>query len=620
MSPLLLLLACGPGMPSKPWSGTPHTGEPDGAADDSADEPTPADSAEEPSDSTPPEPLVLEYPERRVGMFYLAWHAYAAKAMAALPEDQRRTVDAVIAEDGASFADLLYNPGLYSTAMAFHWHQEPAPGFYCLYREREGEAPYAEPYAGPDCGDTAALARTHAEQLWGAGVDFVYVDLTNLPAMSDFTDVLGLRPFEVLLEEWQSLREAGVPTPQVAAWVPVSGVSADQTATLSRLVEVYAQYRHDDILFRPDPGDAPVIFGVGAAADWDPALVAEAEAAGVSLVPLWGNLSAAQLAASTAGWMQPCVAEEVFTTLVTPDTACDQGYTTSSPLGTVLSVSRSYQIGYASLPLQSSGRNGGLTFQKQMETAFAVQPDVLLVNAWNEHIAQPQSNPYAADYGDLGRSMGATDVASGDVSEDWLWVDMYGQEFDRDFEPTVEGGEAGLDLLASCLRVFASGATSCADASEACCQLAEGWTLVYSLRQPGDVLETDHLLTANPTERDLLLASGWEEVGNPLYAPPGLTSGADSAAGPFRLYPSAGEGRSALYRCYTGGGHFFSLDAACEGVSTESTLGWISDARSSETPRPLLRCYHPTTGAHLAWLLESCPDPLVAEAVLGYVR
>lgn len=625
MLPLLLILGCGPDLGSK--SGLPGGGDETGATTSPGDDTGQGGhtgGGESGGDDSAVEsggPVVLTWPEHRVGMFYLAWHAYAAKAMAMLPEDQRRTVDDVIVDDGASFADLLYNKGLYNTAMAFHYHQEPEPGFYCLYRTRDGEAAYDEPWAGPDCGDISGVARTHAEELWGAGVDFVYVDLTNLPAMSAFSDVLGLRPFEVLLEEWEALRESGVPTPQIAAWVPVSGVGAGETATLSRLLDDYRLYWDDDLLFRPHAGDAPVIFGVGAASDWDASLVAEADAAGVTLVPLWGNLSASQLAAGTAGWMQPCTSGGDFTTLISADTDCDQGYTTASPLGTVLSVSRSYQIGYASLPLMAAGRNGGLTFQKQVETALAVRPDVLLINAWNEHIAQPQSNPYADSYGDLGRSMGATDVADGDPGQDWLWVDMYGQEFDRDFEPTVEGGDAGYQLLKSCLRVYATGATSCSDSGESCCQLAEGWTLIYSLRARGGGVEGDHLLSNSAYERDVALSSGdWEEVGNPLYAPPGLDDGADTADGPFRLYPSSGSGRTALYRCYTGGGHFFSTDPGCEGQTTEYTLGWMADARSSETPRALLRCYDGTTGAHVAWLLESCPAPLSAEAVLGYVR
>lgn len=623
---LIPLLACTPDMKSRPFD--PGGGDADSAGDvggdsaldssgDSAGDTGPDSSAETGSTG----PVVITWPERRVGMFYLAWHAYAAKAMASLPEASRRTVDDVIAEDGASFADLIYNPGLYSVGMAFHYHQEPQAGFYCLYRLRDGEAPYDEPYTGPDCGDVSALARLHAEQLWDAGVDFVYMDLTNLPTMSAFGDVIGLRPLEVLLEEWEALREEGVPTPQIAAWVPLSSPGEGAEAMSTRVLAVYAAHWDSDILFRPDPGDPPVIFGVGEASAYDPALVAAAEAAGVTVAPLWGLLSESALAAGTAAWMQPCTSAGVSTTLVSPGVDCDQGWTSTSPLGTVVSASRSFQLGYASLPFQASGRVGGLTFQKQMETALAVQPDVLLLNAWNEHIAQPQANPYDSGAGLLRRSMGASDVADGDPSADWLWVDMYGAEFDRDFEPTVEDGGAGYALLQSCVRVFKSGATTCSDAAEACCQTAAGLNLVYSLRVVGGGdADTDHLLTLSASERDILVAGGaWEEIGTPFYAPPGLSTETTSD-GPFQLYAEGGSGRTLLYRCATPGGHFFSQYPDCEGQTVEGPLGWMADARSSEMPRPLLRCYNSSTGSHPHSLVEACPAGTSAEAVLGYVR
>ena len=614
---LLLILACSPGLtPAREKYGDPETGDP---ADDSV---ATDDSALVDDSAAPVEPYVQPWPEDRIGIFYLTWHAYAAKAMAALPADARDTVDAVITEDGASFADLLYNDGLYNTAMAFHYHQEPAPGFYCLYRERDGEAPYDEPYAGPDCGDIASVAQLHAAQLTDAGVDFVYVDLTNLPTYTAFGDVLGLRPLEVLLDEWSALRARGVATPQVAAWVPLSAVGADETPMVRKVLAVYADYADSDLLFRQHEGDAPALFGVGEASTYDPSLAAEASAAGVTVAPMWGLLSDEALAAGTAAWMQPCETGGTATTLIAPGTPCGQGYTTASPLGTVLSVSRSYQLGYASLPFQSTGRNGGLTFQVQMDTALSVRPDVLLINAWNEHIAQPQANPYDASYGDLKRSMGATDVSDSDPSADWLWVDMYGQEFNRDFEPTVEGGTAGYDLLSSCLRVYRSGATGCDDSSEACCQRGLGWSLVYSLRvRGGGVADTDHLPTLSAAERDSLVAGGgWEEVGNPFYAPPGLASGGTSTDGPFQLYAEAADGRTAVYRCLVGVDHFMSTDPSCEGQTTEGPLGWVANTRSSEMPRPLLRCYNPVSGAHPHSLVEGCPSGTIGESVLGYVR
>ena len=347
----------------------------------------------------------------------------------------------------------------------------------------------------------------------------------------------------------------------------------------------------------------------------DAGLLAEVASRGVLAVPLWGNLGEEPLARGWAGWMQPCTTGADFTTLVSPSTPCDQWYTTTSPLGTVLSASRSYQVGYASLPLQAAGRLEGLTFQKQMETAFAVQPDVLLLNAWNEHIAQPQPNPYGGQ-AELRQSMGET--GHGDDTRDWLWVDMYGAEFDRDFEPTVEDGGAGLTLLQSCLRVWRTGARSCSNPHEACCQLGAGRTMVHSVRVRGGVTTGDHVPTVEYGEVAELVSTGaWEEVCNPHYGPPGLCGGGTTPDGPFQLHPADGAGRVPIYRCYSGADHFLSPDAGCEGRTTERLLGYADGTRTTAMPRALLRCYG---AVHLHALDAPCPDGSTAESVLGYVR
>ena len=603
--------------PGGPGGGGPGGGGGDGGSGDGGDS---ADSEPvTPGDSAPPAPWEMVYPDERVGIFYLTWHAYAADAYRQLEEPL--TVEAVIRDTDRYFSDVL-GGDLYQEAAAFHYHAQPEPGFYCLYRPRDGEAPYAEPDAAATCPDTATVAAAHAAQLWDAGVDFVYVDLTNLPAYSAFSDVLGVRPFEVLLEEWAALRAAGQPTPQVAAWVPAAALGEGQEPTWGRLLASVQDPAYADLVLRHVPTGEPVIFIVAHSAD--DVEVERVRAEGLLPVLLWGNLDAATLAGGVAGWMQPCAAGGAFTTWVDPDTPCDQSWSPTTPIGSVVSVSASYQIGYASLPLQASGRAGGLTLQKQFETALAARPDYLLINAWNEHIAQPQANPYDPALGGLRRSMGVTEVPEGDASADWLWVDMYGADLTRDIEPTVEGGAAAYELMASCLRVYRGGATSCDDAGEACCQLAPGWRVVYSLRAPGGGadMSTDHVPTIDAPERDALVAGGWEEVCNPHYGPPGLCGGGTTGDGPFFLFPADGPDRAALYRCFTGVDHFLTLAPGCEGTTGEGSPGWVSTVRDSETPRPLRRCYNAPAQAHFHWLDERCPaiDGVSEEAILGYVR
>lgn len=564
------------------------------------------------------------YPARRVGIFYLAWHAFAADAMGQLPAAQRHTVDEALRSPTLTFADLLPTAALSQQAHAFRYHAKPQLGFYCLYRKRPGEAAYGEPNFVKDCPNIQNVARTHATQLWSAGVDFVFVDLTNLQGMSPFADVLGVRPLEVLLEEWRKARDAGIMTPQVAAWVP----APDKTGPMvyEEVLALYNNPAFADLIVRDPKSGKKVAFLVDYLTT--AAGLAAVEANGgkndVVAVRLWGLLQQSKLNAGVASWMQPCQIGGKWTTIVEAGRPCDQGYAANSPLGSILSVSTSYQLSYASLPFHAAGRREGLTLKKQFERAFTVKPDWLLINSWNELIAQPQQNPHPASMGPLRHSMGAYD-ASG-VS---LWVDAYGAEYVRDLEPTVEYGSAYYDLMKSCLRVYRLGGCKAAGAgSETCCKLDQAFTLVRSLREkdPQNLLNTHHVLSTGDNERNTLVASGaWEEVCNPLLGVPQLCGGGamTNADGPFELYAQAGPQRKALMRCYTGVSNFFSLDPACEGTQVVGTLGYLSTVQDSRTARPLWRCYNTVAQRHFHWLGTGCPTSkpgVKQESQLGWVR
>ncbi|MEZ4469003.1 MAG: hypothetical protein R3F43_32375 [bacterium] len=193
--------------------------------------------------------------------------------------------------------------------------------------------------------------------------------------------MLGVRPRRCWPRRRRRCAAAGVPTPQIAAWVPRRpGRRTWRTAGRGRpssrastATQPYADLILRDrqgrmILFAVDHGGLPA----------DAGQIAQAEAAGdVVVVRLWGLLAPNQLAGGQAAWMQPCEAPGppkrrlTFTTLVSPQNPCGQRATPASPIGSMLSVSASYQLGYASLPFQSTGRGGGLTLRRQFATACA---------------------------------------------------------------------------------------------------------------------------------------------------------------------------------------------------------------------------------------------------------
>jgi hypothetical protein len=564
------------------------------------------------------------YPKKRVGIFYLAWHAFAADAMQQLGAAQQRTVEDVIRGASPSFFSILPTAALRAQAADFHYHARPKLGFYCLYRKRAGEPAHAEPNFVPDCPGTAGVAKAHAQQLWSAGVDFVYLDLTNLPEMGPFADVLGVRPLEVLLEEWAALRAQGTMTPQVAAWLPAPLKAAGKTMTYEAVLKIYNTPSFEKLLLRDAKGKKVVFLVDHNTSDVSRQTIeANGGANDIVGVRLWGLLDKQKLSAGVASWMQPCEVGGSWTTIVEAGTPCNQGHTPQSPIGSILSASVSYQLSYASLPFQAAGRAGGLTLRQQFATAFAVQPDWLLINSWNELVAQPQPNPYPASMGELRKSMGVSDE-----SGLWLWVDPYGAEYLRDIEPTAEWGSLYYDLMASCIRVHRLGGCGAPQAkSEDCCQVADRYHLIRSLRvkDPGNGMSTHHVLSHGTVERDTLVATGqWEEVCNPILGNPQLCGGGTmaNADGPFRLFVSGGPDRGLLTRCYTGVANFFSTDPACEGTQVVGPLGYFSTLRTSETARPLRRCYNASALRHFHWLGTACPSlPGVKdEGQIGFVR
>ena len=263
----------------------------------------------------------------RVGMMYEAWHApcFFGRGSAGL------TVEAVLQSNGSrKMADMQAGMDLLRS-MDFYWHKEPADGFYCIFRNRPNSTAAAAAAAAavvaaatttattttageaqgsssasspprarlhltqpsltddpplPDCPNITATLTRHAAMLAGAGVDFVFVDSTNIQNAGYAADVLQLRPIEVLLEEWTALRAAEVPTPRVVVWQNLQDATGDLWKSVLAL---YQDPKYKDIIYRDDaPGGGTgkqVLFTTSNPAQ---ELVDEIEASGdVVVVTAW---------------------------------------------------------------------------------------------------------------------------------------------------------------------------------------------------------------------------------------------------------------------------------------------------------------------------------------------
>ena len=562
-----------------------------------------------------------DVPEHRVGMFYVVWHTPAAHAMKQIAAQGgvQRTLEDLLRSGGAfSYSDVYKNQGVEAQAAAFYWSVRPQRGFYCLYRARTGEAGIA-----PDCDGIAETAAAHAEALLAAGVDHVIVDATNLTDLGPASDLLQLRPAEVLFEEWAKLRAAGKKTPQIALWAAIPTGATHWT----KHVSLYENPAYEGLLLRDRKTKKKVYFVV------DPDAVDEESKKRVPSADIMASLRAADLVvqrmwtlgttdASRDRWsfLAPCRAGDKDITTILGDEPCDQAHTPASTLGSAVAVAPSYQVNFGSLPYAASGRFRGHTFRKQWATALSVMPEYVFVSGWNEFVSAPQANPIAGD--PFAKSMGLERDPEGRN----LFVDTFGAEFGRDIEPTVEYGSEVYDLMTSCARVFhrnaATGARGCNDVAETCCakQPADTYRTVLAARN--DVLE-DVVLSTSRSELTTLLGAGHREVCSRHGAPSTFCLRGDEPStplGPFIAFGSGGAGRRALHRCIIGNRHFYSLAAGCEGQVFDGTLAFLQEAPSSEMPRRLQRCFHPTTGEHTVALGFDCPAGFTTVETLGYVR
>jgi len=102
---------------------------------------------------------------------------------------------AYVANSSIVFPDLQYM--LHSNFL----QHRPAIGCSCFYEKRAGEAGYI-----PDCTGVSAAAAQKASWMVQAGLQFAISDGTNRGLWpSSASDVLQMRPAEVLAREWMAL-------------------------------------------------------------------------------------------------------------------------------------------------------------------------------------------------------------------------------------------------------------------------------------------------------------------------------------------------------------------------------------------------------------------------------
>jgi len=595
-----------------------------------------------------------------VGILYNVNFVQAAQAQAAVMRlgATPLTTELVIRSDGALTLDDVYGRGLAlnltnsSLAFQIYGAQPQAHGFYCLYTARP-----TDPLPAParDCANATGVARALAATLVAAGVDWITLDATNWPIFDNSTydvnsktargsllvDATLIRPIEVLLDAWASMRAEGLPTPRFAVWpcAPSPAVVPAARAMWRYMLDaLYNDARYSELVLRDADGKmvffmSPKPGAKGAQCFGNDTLALIEANSGrhdVAVTLMWAQIGAGAFGAGEWGFFSPCTDGGVSTSSVVDAPACAQHVTSATPGGAIVEVTAStgYMLSASGLPYAAPGHLRGLTLARQFEAVLAARAPALLLSSFNEHTGGRATLPGGPR---IAFNMGLPR----DSQRDLVWVDSYAAEFTRNLEPTVEGGSRVWDVLVACVKLYRAAAT-CASAGvapdDACCSRAdkEVFASVWSLALRGG--RDDHVLTASRAERTALVAAGWAEVCAPVANPSVFCvdkTATDGRDGPFIVYNVAGASplgpTRPLTRCVdaASGAHSFTTREACEGSGrADGVLGHVATVRGGEMLRALRRCISAggNATARMHALDLACDQPDGDGEVLGFVR
>lgn len=318
-----------------------------------------------------------ERAKRVVGIMYSVWHdAWAAKPH--------------VTPDGMP---RFHRPPYGAVRGTSHWWGVPA---VC---GSAAAIPRTYRFVGKDGKPNAALIDYHARLLLAAGVDFIYLDLTN-----------GEQGFiyeaaRALCTRYEQLVRAGQDVPRVVPWC--SGPAATRHAydTLIAPFDPRIFFRWEGrplVLVRPgDPAPMP---------------------AQCSYRTMWG------LGSDPTKWWS-------FKNVTLPYTgfeAAGGGGVEQMPVAFASQRGHMHNDLNPRLMEGRRGREGGKFFAECLAQVLRDRPRVMTVCSWNEWTSQNQTG--LADKG--------------------AFVDVYGPEFSADCEPSVELGTRYYDALRDAVRRF----------------------------------------------------------------------------------------------------------------------------------------------------------------------
>lgn len=269
------------------------------------------------------------------------------------------------------------------------------------------------------------VVRRHLQMFANAGVDFLYLDVTNGPVF--------LEQLDTLCRVSTTMRSEGIATPSLV-FLTTNAKDSTQTATIKTLYdEAYTKGRCADLWFQWE--GKPLILGDSAI------LLQNASRTTYKNYFTWRYSWAINIGTATkkAFWQWLTESPQIV------GHGNDATVKEQIPVGFATWASYAHGQSYRGNVLEpvdpvtqvSANTGKGLFFQDQFDYALQVDPQVIMVTNWNEWIAQRFVCGPALDSGCYKEAIyiGGKKVGAGDS----YFIDEYNQEFNRDFEP-MKGG------------------------------------------------------------------------------------------------------------------------------------------------------------------------------------
>lgn len=268
-----------------------------------------------------------------------------------------------------------------------HWVGQPIDGYYCLYKNKN-------------------LIKRHAILLKNAGVDYIYIDITNWPVAYkthyQYTDEFNEKihkPIQAILNSFKELEASGIAVPKIVPWIGAStvqkGVAIPYSRSVSRWLKEYFLKNSKGYTYKKQGSSKPLVLVKVANVPeknssipryaWQRVKNAINKISSISdIVPMWGMVNT--LKSSTINGIHRnniwSFLEDCQLTGSQVKRGCQQRKTSNQ-----ISVSPAYQVDHM-LHSKAKGKRRGRTFYQQYIQAYSSNIKNISITGWNEWIGK----------------------------------------------------------------------------------------------------------------------------------------------------------------------------------------------------------------------------------------